>query len=243
MRELSRRESNELQDDLISLSRFTDDKLLRIKEKKTQVMKFNFAKNHDFPPELEIKHFREMVEVTSDTKLLGLILTNDLKWERNIDCICAKAFKKMWTIRRMKVLDVDPHILLDVYIQETRSVLELAVPAWHSGFTKKQAASIERVQRVAVSIILSDSVTGQCDFSYDMALVMLEIEPLKDRREKLCKNFANKTLKSRHADIFTPNPKNHYTRSKPGFQIKKCNSKRCYNSPLNYLTRMLNSDS
>ena len=71
----------------------------------------------------------------------------------------------MWTIRRMKIPDMDPLLILDVYVKEVRSVLELAVPAWHSGLTIKQSADIERVQRVAVYIILSDVITGKTEFN------------------------------------------------------------------------------
>ena len=60
----------------------------------------------------------------------------------------------MWMLRRMKVLDVEPLSILDVYLKEIRSILELAVPAWHSGLTVKQAEDIERVQKVALKIIL-----------------------------------------------------------------------------------------
>jgi hypothetical protein len=70
-------------------------------------------------------------------------------------------------------------------VKEIRSVLELAVPAWHSGLTLRQSADIERVQRVALYIILSDCNTGTCDFTYDMTLVTLNLEPLEIRREKL----------------------------------------------------------
>ena len=101
----------------------------------------------------------------------------------------------------MKVIDVEPLVLLDVYIKKIMSLVELAVPAWHSGLTVKQAADIERVQRVAVHIILSDCNTGKCDFSYDMALVTLDLEPICGRRENLCLAFAKKTLKSRHSEM------------------------------------------
>ena len=43
----------------------------------------------------------------------------------------------------MKRLDVEPYVMLDVYMKEIRAVLELAVPAWHSGLTKRQSAEIE----------------------------------------------------------------------------------------------------
>ena len=142
----------------------------------------------------------------------------------------------------MKILNVEPYIILDVYTKEIRPLLELAVPAWHSGLTKKQSATIERVQKVAVSIILSDHKTGFTQYSYDMALVILDIEPLEVRRFKLCQKFAKRTLKSRHADIFRANQNQHNTRMKPEFCINKCNTERYFKSPINYLTRILNSE-
>ena len=45
---------NRMQESLTSLEEFTSQKLLKIKEKKTNLMKFNFSRSHDFPPELEI---------------------------------------------------------------------------------------------------------------------------------------------------------------------------------------------
>ena len=87
------------------------------------------------------------------------MITSYLKWEANTQYICAKAFKKIWILRRMKKLDVEPLDILEVYMKEIRSILELAVPAWHSGLTVKQAADIERAQRVTVAIILSDYKT------------------------------------------------------------------------------------
>ena len=100
------------------------------------MMKFNFSKIYDFPPDLTLDGFQENLKVIHETKLLGVIVTDDLKWHTNTKYICAKANKKMWTLRRMKILDIEPYVILDVYLKEIKSVLELAVPAWHSGLTK-----------------------------------------------------------------------------------------------------------
>ena len=59
----------------------------------------------------------------------------------------------MWAIRRMKNLGLDTFTLVDYYIKEVRVHLELAVPVWSSGLTLKLSSDIERVQRVAVSIM------------------------------------------------------------------------------------------
>ena len=95
---------------------------------------------------------------------------------------------------------------------------------------------------MAVYIILSDSYTGLCEYSYNMGLVILDIEPLETRRLKLCQTFAKKTLNLRHADMFQPNNYTYATRNKSKFVMPSCNTKRFYNSPQNYLTRLLNEE-
>ena len=99
----------------------------------------------------------------------------------------------MWTLRRMKVLDLEPLVILDVYMKEFRSVLELVVPAWHSELSKKNAADIERVQRVAVSIISSNCMTGKSECTFAMALVTLN--PLRSGGKNCAKHVPRKHLK------------------------------------------------
>ena len=143
----------------------------------------------------------------------------------------------------MKLLDVEPLLILDVYEKEIRSVLELVVPAWHSGLTLRQSSDIERVQRIALNIILSDITTGKSEYSYDMALVVLDLEPLSEWRKKLCLNFTKKSEKSRHRDMFQKATLEHNTRqAKPTFKEYQSNTQRCHKSPFNYLTRLLNAE-
>ena len=61
----------------------------------------------------------------------------------------------LWSLRRMKLLDLELLVLLDFYTKEVRSVVELAVSVEYTGVTVKQQNDLERVQRVAVSIIMS----------------------------------------------------------------------------------------
>ena len=112
---------------------------------------------------------------------------------------------------------------------------------WHIGLTQRQSSDIERVHKVALYIILSDHNTGMSEYSYDMALVILDLEPLDVRRETLCLSFAKKTLKSRHKDMFVENTSEHFTREKPRFNEPKSNTRRFFNSPLNHLIRLLNN--
>ena len=43
---------------------------MNIKEKKTNVIKFNFTRNYDFPPELFIDGFQDQLKFITETKLL-----------------------------------------------------------------------------------------------------------------------------------------------------------------------------
>ena len=48
-------------------------------------------------------------------KVLGVIISNTLKWKENTDFITSKARAKIWTIRRMDNLGFDDQFILDVY--------------------------------------------------------------------------------------------------------------------------------
>ena len=64
----------------------------------------------------------------------------------------------------MKNIGLNTHTLLEFYLKEVRVHLELAVPVWHSGLTSKLSADLERVQRVAVGIMLGNIPYRQgCD--------------------------------------------------------------------------------
>ena len=97
------------------------------------------------------------IEVVRETKLLGVVISDDLKWEANTKYICSRAYKKLWILRRLRVLIDDNSFLVDVYQKEVRSILEFGVPAWHSRLTKLQSSQIEREQKVAVAIIMGNT--------------------------------------------------------------------------------------
>ena len=222
---------------LIELQHFSDQNLMRINHDKTKMMIFNTSRSYDCLPKFSFG-IQESLEVIESTKLLGVILSTDLKWERNTEYICKKAMRKLWLLRKLKTINMDPLVIFDYYTKEIRSILELAAPVWHSGLTKAQEHSIERVQKIALSIILGDHYTN-----YDVACAILCAEPLNSRRDTLCINFAQKTASnSRHTDMFTRRPYTMGTRqAKIPYKEHRCHTKRFYNSPLPYLTRLLNS--
>ena len=60
--------------------------------KKTKNMVFNFTKHHQFATRMKVDS--EIIETVPEVKLLGTIITNDIKWERNTDYLTKKAWKR-----------------------------------------------------------------------------------------------------------------------------------------------------
>ena len=118
-------------------------------------MSFTKSRKWDFPPELSFSD-GTLIENIQETRLVGVILSSDLRWYKNTSYICQKARQKLWMLRRMVKMDLDDATMFDVYTKEVRSILELAVPVWHSGLTKQQTSDIERLQKTEFKIMLRD---------------------------------------------------------------------------------------
>ena len=138
-------------------------------------------------------------------------------------------------------MGIDQETIIDFYTKECRSILEYATPVWTSGLTKKLSAKIERVQKVALSIATGHYSYGNTNYIEQCQL--LGVEPLFICREKLNRKFALKTARnSRHIDLFQLNMSTHLTRNFVRYREPVCRTARYRNSPLPYLTRLLNED-
>ena len=104
-------------------------------------------------------------------KLLGLVITSNLKWHENTDYITQRGYSRLWILRRLKKFGLSKADLIDTYIKKVRSVLEMAVPVWHAALTKSDTAQIERVQKAALRIILGEEYCSYLD-----SLELLELD-------------------------------------------------------------------
>ena len=152
---------------------------MKVNTSKTKVMKFNRSLYSDFPLEISFSD-NNMLEEVSVYKLLGVMVSSNLKWHENTNYICNKAKKKVWLLRNMKKSGLSQNELIDAYKKEVRSLLELAVPVWHSGLTKEQSQQIERIQKISLAAILGQKYT-----SYGKALKLCDLSMLSDRRIQL----------------------------------------------------------
>ena len=216
-----------------------------INRSKTKVMLFNTARKYDGMPKLTLSGMRgQHLEVVEQCKLLGVIIRSDMKWFDNTDYICQKGYSRMWMIRRLKLLGASIPEILDVYQKQVRSVLEMAVPVWEPALTKQERGQIERVQKCALYVILGDKY-----MNYEHAIDALDCETLSKRRVKLCENFTKKALKNpRYQNWFTyevqnkPNPNTRFnaTKIENVFKPVETRTDRYRDSPLPYMTEILN---
>ena len=162
---------------------YCDKNSMKINKKKTKVMVFNPCTAWDFLPELALDG--QEIEMVEEMKLLGVVLRGDMKWTSNTEEMTIKAYKRLWSVRRLREIGASPEDMKDVYVKLVRSVLELAVPAWHAAITVAERKDIERVQKTAAHIMLGDAYND-----YENALDFLGLESLEERRNKLCSKFA-----------------------------------------------------
>ena len=64
---------------------WTEDHKMKINTSKTKTMHFNLTHNYQFGTRLKLNN--EQLDTVTETKLLGTILTNDLKWDQNTNNI------------------------------------------------------------------------------------------------------------------------------------------------------------
>ena len=123
-----------------------------INYKKTKLMLFDPCKSIDFMPAMEVGG--DQLEEVDELHLLGVKISSDLKWSKNTEEVVKRASNKLWILRRLKGLGAMKQELVDMYIKHCRSILEYAVPVWQPSITVVERLYLERVQKMALHIIL-----------------------------------------------------------------------------------------
>ena len=140
-------ENNPAQMSFDEIEKFARDNKMVVNKSKTKVIVFNLSKNLQFPPEIKHSDGNTFLEVVSETKLLGVVISNDLKWHRNTNSMIQKARKRIWILRRLKKLQFDRDFLLEIYTKEIRPLLEFAAPVWSSSLTANESTKVQSTKR------------------------------------------------------------------------------------------------
>ena len=201
-------------------------------------MVFNFTKDHQFTSEIVLKN--EKLETVDQTKLLGVIITNDLKWQENTKYVVKNANKKMRMLHKFSKFTKNKSHLMHVYKSQVRGSLEYCSTVWHSSLTQSECNDIERVQKAAMKVIMGIRYQG-----YEEALKFMKIDSLKERRIKMALRFAKKSTRQDNFSSFFPLTQNDHlmnTRNPEKYVVKIAKTERMRRSAVPFLQRLLNED-
>ena len=156
---------------------------------------------------------------------------------KHVQYIVSRATKRLYVIRRLKAAGVNDSDLIFIYISLIRSILETACPVFQSQLTVENKDNIERIQKIVLKIIL-----GSRYESYSEACLLLELQPLEERRVKLCLSFGLKCLAHpTHSTLFTKAPPpTHDIRYPAPYLVPQFKTTRYNKTPVPYITRLLN---
>ena len=157
-------------------SRATEDKF-QLNETKCKELLINFNTNN--PTSFDPVVVNGMpIDLVTSAKILGLNISNDLKWNCHIDSIIKKAKKRLYSLSQLKRSGLGTRELVQFFCTCIRPITEYACPVFHDGLPVYLSNELEGVQKRAMRIIFP-----LC--SYNEALVESGLNKLSDRRQEL----------------------------------------------------------
>ena len=129
--------------------------------------------------------------LSGDTlKLLDYTMCRRPNSDQHITDIRRKYDIRAWILRNLRQAGVPPQRLVLVYCSLIRPVLEYPSVVFHSGLTEEASDRLERLQSASLR-----SIFGQ-GMSYSASLEQSGLTTLKERRNELLLNFANRAAGS-----------------------------------------------
>ena len=165
-----------LQDDLNELNTWCLKWNLQFNEHKCVLLRF--CRNH--PGKVfDYRINNHPIESLSCHRDLGIIISEDMKWNSHLKYISARAYKVLGLIRRCFSTALSIPTKRNLYLSLVRSQLLYGSQVWRPHLIK-DFTDLERVQKRATKYILNDSSS-----SYKSRLVALNILPLMMQLEFL----------------------------------------------------------
>ena len=155
----------------------------------------------------------------SSAKVLGVTISNDLKWNDHVDTITSKAARRLYLLSQLKRAGISSDDLLAFYYSVIRSVLEFSCQLFHRSLPKYLSDDIVRIQRRAMRIIFPN-------LSYCEALNKAGIPTLSERRDSLSIKLFEDIVSNEHHKLanLLPQMSSSYAR--------RLRNKRRFNTPV-----------
>jgi len=178
-----------MQDSFNDIQAWSVSNKMQLNANKTKEMVVEFRRK-DLPTPLMTSEGVQ-IELVSHSKLLGVTVQSDLKWNEHICNITKKAATRLHFLIILKRSGYSQMELVAYYTAYVRSILEYAAVAFHPGLTAYQSDELEMVQTRALAIIYPG-------LSYTDALEMSNLLPLTERRIELCSKLFKEMQQENH---------------------------------------------
>ena len=219
---------------LDQIEKWTKSKQMQLNSEKSKYMIINFSRNSQFNTRLYMEE--SLLEQVAETRLLGVIIREDLAWHSNTADLVIRGYRRMLILKKLYSFNVPVEELVQIYCLYIRSILEQSSVVWGSSITKGQEYDLERVQKVALRIILDESY-----LSYADALESTGLKTLKERRRDLSLTFARKCTKiDTTQSMFPLNPAQVDTRKREKYKVTPARTGRLAKSAIPAMQRQLN---
>ena len=142
----------------------------------------------------------------------------------------------MLILKKLYSFHVPTEDMVHIYCLYIRAILEQSCVVWGSSLTCGQEFDLERVQKVALRIILDDNY-----LSYQHALDLTGLPTLKERRAQLSLTFAKKCVKNeKTVDMFPLRKNGPNTRKPELYKVTGARTSRLAKSAIPSMQRLLN---
>ena len=96
------------------------------------------------------------VERVSSFRFLGVHISEDLTWDHHADIITRTARQRLFFLRRLRRINMDPRILCNFYRCTIESILTGCITAWYGSCTALKRKALQRVVNAARRITRSE---------------------------------------------------------------------------------------
>ena len=196
----------------------------QLNQSKCKEFRVDFSKSTLAPDPVLING--EHIELIKKGKLLGLTISDDLKWNAHVESVIKKAAKRIHFLKELKKARIPVEDLILFYSTCVRPVLEYASQVFHYSLPDYLSNDLERVQKRAFKIIFNSKLYEEC-------LMEFNLQSLFARRQSLSeKTFTNIVFDQSHKLHQLLPERNNYRslRKNRLFNIPRCKTDRFKNS-------------
>jgi len=102
----------------------------------------------------------ETLEQATSFKLLGVTVTDSLRWGDHVAAVTAMASKRLWLFKKLKRAGVPQSDLVYYYEAVIRPVMEYASPVWDSSLTSESRKHLKQFNDELVRSLLEAAHTA-----------------------------------------------------------------------------------